>query len=265
MNGSRLIAVCLGLLLSLSWPGLAQAETLPSPIASGDRCLMAVQQERYDDAIAACTQAINRAVDSQTEAADYRLSRGLAFYRSGHFAEAIADNSQVLANHSDDYRAYYNRGLVHVALHSFGDAIADFDQAVALASDPMSLTDIYDDRGLAKLMAAQPQAALRDFDQALAIDSNDTRALFNHGCACHQLGRLSDALADLNQVLALEPNHARTYLKRGVLRHGLGDRAGSLADLYQAADCAQAQGQPHLHHYILTLLHEWQTPRTLFG
>ncbi|MGG6238525.1 tetratricopeptide repeat protein [Nodosilinea sp. AN01ver1] len=266
MHGSRLIAICLGLLLSLGWPSLAQAKPLPAtPSASGDRCLMAVQKERYSDAIAACTQAIDRAIDPQAEAADYRLSRGLAFYRSGHFAEAIADNTEVLATHPNDYRAYYNRGLVQIALHSFADAIADFDQAVVLASDSTSLANIYDDRGLAKLMAAQPQAALRDFDRALAIDSSDTRALFNHGCACHQLGRLGDALADLNRVLALEPNHARTYLKRGVLRYGLGDRAGSLADLYQAADCAQAQGQPHLHHYILTLLNEWQTPSTSLG
>jgi regulator of sirC expression with transglutaminase-like and TPR domain len=69
----------------------------------------------------------------------------------------------------------------------------------------------------------------------------------------------------LNQVLALEPDHARTYLKRGVMREALGDRVGGLADLQQAADCAQAQGQPHLHHYILTLLNEWQTPSVSLG
>lgn len=266
MDVSRLIAGCLGLLLSLSWSGLAQAEGLiPTPTAGGDRCLMAVQQERYDDAIATCTQAIDSAIDPQSSAADYHLSRGLALYRSGHFAEAIADNTQVLATHPHDYRAYYNRGLIHIALHNFVAAIADFDQAAAFALDANSLVDIFDDRGLAKLMAAQPQAALRDFDQALALDSKDTRALFNHGCACHQLGRINDALADLNQVLTLQPDHARTYLKRGVLRQTLGDRTGSLADLHQAADCAQAQGQPHLHHYILTLLNEWQIPALSWG
>jgi tetratricopeptide (TPR) repeat protein len=143
--------------------------------------------------------------------------------------------------------------------------VTDFDQAAALASDPESLADIYDDRGLAKLMAAQPEAALQDFDQALDLNHADVRALFNHGCACHQLGRLNEALADLNQVLALEPDHARTYLKRGVMREALGDRAGGLAVLQLAADCAQAQGQPHLHHYILTLLNEWQTPRVSMG
>jgi tetratricopeptide (TPR) repeat protein len=262
MTLNRLVSVCLGILVGgllwgLGWSGWATA----GPLTLGDRCLAAVQLERYDEAIATCSQAI----ELDAAAPDYRLSRGLAFYRSGHFAEALADNSQILATHPEDYRAYYNRGLVQVALHNFQAAVTDFDQAAALASDPESLADIYDDRGLAKLMAAQPEAALQDFDQALDLNHADVRALFNHGCACHQLGRLNEALADLNQVLALEPDHARTYLKRGVMREALGDRVGGLADLQQAADCAQAQGQPHLHHYILTLLNEWQTPSVSLG
>ncbi|NJL87398.1 MAG: hypothetical protein HC886_17715 [Leptolyngbyaceae cyanobacterium SM1_1_3] len=79
------------------------------------------------------------------------------------------------------------------------------------------------------------------------------------------MGPLNDALADLNQVLALDPVHARTYLKRGLLRRSLGDQGGGMADLQQAADCAQAQGEQHLHHYILTLLNEWQSPVISMG
>jgi tetratricopeptide (TPR) repeat protein len=252
-----LLALGLGLLLGLGGPGgWARADQVP-----GDRCFLELQLEHYPAAIALCTQAL----DLNPDAADYRLSRGLALYRSGHYSEALVDNSQVLVAHPEDYRAFYNRGLVRVALHNFQDAIADFDRAAVLTADPNSLADIYDDRGLAKLMTAQPEAALHDFDRALAINSNDTRALFNHGCACHQLGHLDAALTDLNRLLALEPDHARTYLKRGVMRQSLGDRAGSLADLRQAADCAQAQGQPHLHHYILTLLNEGQIPSTSMG
>lgn len=262
MGIRRWVALGLGLVLSLVWPSGAQAGPWPELSSDdGDRCFSAIQLGRYEEAIGTCSQAI----EHHTEAADYRLSRGLAFYRSGQFADAIADNSQVLATHPEDYRAYYNRGLVLIAIHDFAAAIADFDQAAVFASDPTSLSDIYDDRGLAKLMAAQPEAALHDFDQALTLNGKDTRALFNHGCACHQLGRFNDALADLNQVLNLEPDHARTYLKRGVLRQSLGDRTGSLADLHQAADCAQAQGQLQLHHHVLTLLNEWQTPETLMG
>ena len=282
MGLSRIVGLCLGLVLWLGWPGLVWATSIPpraagpvqlaqatQPLSSiadratawGDRCLSLVQLERYDEAIADCSRAIQ--LDGHRP--EHRLNRGIARYRTGNFAEALVDDTEALAQNPNDFRGYYNRGLVQVALHRFEAAIADFDQAAALTSDPTPLTEIYDDRGLAKLMAAQPQAALRDFDQALAIDSHDIRALFNHGCACHQMGRLNDALADLNQVLVLDPGHARTYLKRGLLRRSLGDQGGGVVDLQQAADCAQSQGEQHLHHYILTLLNEWQRPVTTMG
>lgn len=280
----KIIGLCLGLGLWLSWPGLTQAAPSPSTVSHplvaqsiqitqplsnhanpakdwGDRCLSSVQLERYDEAIATCSKAIQ--LDATTP--EHQLNRGISFYRTGNFAAALADATKVLTHAPDDFRGYYNRGLVQVALHNFEAAIDDFDQAASLTAEPNLLVDIYDDRGLAKLMAAQPQAALHDFDQALALNNQDVRAWFNHGCACHQMGRLDDALADLNQVLALDPNHARTYLKRGVLRRAQGDKAGGVADLQQAANCAEAQGQPYLQHYILTLLNEWQTPITTTG
>lgn len=279
MGLSKIVGLCLTLVLWLGWPGLTAADAI-APAAAypterqsvlssptdratewGDRCLSLVQLERYDEAIANCSQAIQ--LDGYRS--EHWLNRGIALYRTGNFAEALADDTEALVHNPDDFRGYYNRGLVQVALHRFEAAIADFDQAAALTSEPTPLTDIYDDRGLAKLMAAQPQAALHDFDQALAINSHDVRALFNHGCACHQMGRLNDALADLNQVLVFDPGHARTYLKRGLLRRSLGDQGGGVADLQQAADCAQAQGEQHLHHYILTLLNEWQIPVTTMG
>ena len=279
MGSSKIIGLCLALVLWLGCPGPTTAAPV-APIAANsaerqavlsssadrkaewsNRCLSLVQLERYDEAIADCSRAIQ--LDGRRP--EHRLNRGIALYRTGNFAEALADDTEALVQNPDDFRGYYNRGLVQVALHRFEAAIADFDLAAALTSDPTLLTDIYDDRGLAKLMAAQPQEALRDFDQALAIDSHDIRALFNHGCACHQMGRLDDALVDLNQVLVLDPDHARTYLKRGLLRRSIGDQGGGVADLQQAADCAQSQGEQQLHHYILTLLNEWQSPVTTMG
>jgi tetratricopeptide (TPR) repeat protein len=275
MGLSNILGLGLGLMLWLWPPAMAQAADLGAtglsiPAASlamdqlqeaGDRCLDLVQLGRYEQAITACSRAIQLG-DQRPEP---WLNRGLAFYRTGYFSQALADDSAVLTRYPQDFRGYYNRGLVQVALHNFEAAIADFDQAATLTADPNPLVDIYDDRGLAKLMAAHPQAALHDFEAALGLDDQDTRAWFNHSCACHQMGRLAEAVADLNQVLRLDPRHAHTYLKRGLLRRSLGDVTGAVADLQQAADCARSQHQPQLHHDILTLLNEWQTATTAVG
>lgn len=256
---SWLLSIGLALLVFLGWPTLTIAHNLETKL--GDRCLLAVQQQAYDQAITLCSQALETADQNP----DYWLSRGLARYHGGDFSQALVDNTQALSLAPENFRAYYNRGLVYVALHDFGAAIADFDQALVRATTAEALVEIYDDRGLAKLMAAQPEQALVDFDQALALAQGDVRTLFNHSCACHQLGRTEAALVDLNQLLRLDPGHARTYLKRGLLRRSLGDYAGGLADLRQAAHCAQLQGQHPLHHYILTLLNEWQSPALATG
>lgn len=254
-----LLRIGLVLLVLLGWPTLARAHDLETDL--GDRCLLAVQQQGYDQAVTLCSQALEIADQNS----DYWLSRGLARYHGGDFSQALVDDTQALSLAPENFRVYYNRGLVYVALHDFGAAIADFDQALARAATPEALVEIYDDRGLAKLMAAQPEQALADFDQALALAEGDVRTLFNHSCACHQLGRTEAALVDLNHLLRIDPDHARTYLKRGLLRRSLGDHAGGLADLQQAAHCAQLQGQAPLHHYILTLLNAWQSPALATG
>lgn len=254
-----LLSLGLALLVLLGSPDLARADQLETDL--GDRCLLAVQQQGYDQAITLCSQALETAHQNP----DYWLSRGLARYHQGDFSQALVDNTQALSLAPENFRAYYNRGLVYVALHDFGAAIADFDQAILRVPSPEARVEIYDDRGLAKLMGAQPEQALADFDQALALAEGDVRTLFNHSCACHQLGRTEAALVDLNHLLRIDPDHARTYLKRGLLRRSLGDHAGGLADLQQAAHCAEIQGQAALHHYVLTLLNEWQRPALATG
>ncbi|NJO10844.1 MAG: hypothetical protein HC873_15680 [Leptolyngbyaceae cyanobacterium SL_1_1] len=49
--------------------------------AWGDRCLSLVQPERYDEAIADCS----RAIQLDGHRLEHRLNRGVAFYRTGNF------------------------------------------------------------------------------------------------------------------------------------------------------------------------------------
>jgi tetratricopeptide (TPR) repeat protein len=230
-------------------------------VAWGNRCLAKIQLSRYAQAIVDCDQAI--ALDSQNP--EYRLSRGLAKYRSGDYSEALQDNRQFLEVLPGDYRGFYNEGLVYVALHQFTQAIEDFNQALALAPETAIAMEIFDDRGLAQLMADNPEGAIADFNRALAINPDNLRALLNRSCACSQLQRLPEAMADLNQVLAMAPDHVLAYYRRGLLRFGLNDHHGATTDLQEAAQQAQFQGMKALHHHILTVLNTWQNPGAMVG
>ncbi|NJK28327.1 MAG: tetratricopeptide repeat protein, partial [Coleofasciculaceae cyanobacterium SM2_3_26] len=101
--------------------------------AYGDRCLAHLQLEAFHEAIADCTQAIERNANTSdnntTQNAEAYLNRGLAWYRLGEFPAAIADYRQALQLHPHDGRTHYNLGLAHFALEAYAEAIAHYDRA----------------------------------------------------------------------------------------------------------------------------------------
>ena len=204
------------------------------------RCLAHLMLNRPESAIADCSAAIEEQADSPK----LHFYRGLAQYRLGEFAAAITDFSEHLQTQSEDARAYYNRGLAHFAQGQVSQAIADFHQALTYAAglQPVEMSNLYNDLGVAYLSSTKPAEALFALDQAIAMDESDPRAYFNRGCVCHHRGDYAAALADFDHVLALDPHHAETYLNRGFSKRQLGDKAGAIADFRAAIEQFQQQG-----------------------
>lgn len=243
---------------------LLNADVLEAPeqaLIYRRQCWSGLEAGDYDRAIEACGKAL-RLDPTNFEVV---LTWGVALYRSGHYQDALAGFEHCLRIDASDYRGFYNRGLVHLALHRFPEAVNDFDQALKLAPDTALKADIYNDRGLAKLMTVQLEAAIADFNRAVEVNAKDTRALFNRGCACHQSGQIEAAMTDFNQVIQMDPADTYAYVRRGLLRHDLGDHWGAMQDLYQAADYARQHQKSGLHHHILTLINKLQAPRASFG
>lgn len=206
----------------------------------GHRCLAHLMLNLPEPAIADCSAAIA----GQADLPKLRFYRGLAQYRVGEFAAAIADLSEHLQVQREDARAYYNRGLAYFAQGQVSQAIADYHQALTYAAglQPVEMSNLYNDLGVAYLSSTKPAEALFALDQAVAMDESDPRAYFNRGCVCHHRGDYAAALADFDQVLALDPHHAETYLNRGFSKRQLGDKAGAIADFRAAIEQFQQQG-----------------------
>jgi tetratricopeptide (TPR) repeat protein len=57
--------------------------------------------------------------------------RGKFFaYKSGREASALSDLNEAIALGTPDYRVYYAKGIAHMMLHQFQDALAAFDGAL---------------------------------------------------------------------------------------------------------------------------------------
>ncbi|GIV95885.1 MAG: hypothetical protein KatS3mg057_0542 [Herpetosiphonaceae bacterium] len=103
------------------------------------------------------------------------VQRGLAFYRSGHFTEALTAFNAALKEDPNNIDALISRGL---AYYTLGDL----------------------------------QKAETDFEMALGVNPRHPRALYQRALVHQALGRIEQARQDLEQVLAIIPTQA--HLRR---------------------------------------------------
>ena len=127
--------------------------------------------------------------------------------------------------------AHIERGNALLALGRPGDALAAYDQALALGPGNAIA---HMDRGTALLTLGRSEDALAAYDQALALSPRYAIAHINRGNALEALGRSEDALAAYDQALALDPGNAITHMDRGTALLVLGRPGDALAAYDQA-------------------------------
>lgn len=114
---------------------------------------------------------------------------------------------------------------------------------------------LWSNRGNVRLSQNQPLAALADYDQAVALAPNQPDPYLNRGAALERLERWSEAVEDYSRVLDLNPQDAAAYNNRGNAKAGLGDWEAALGDYQKAVDLdpkfAFARVNAALTHYQL--------------
>jgi tetratricopeptide (TPR) repeat protein len=147
------------------------------------------------DAAAQCSQA----------AADLKdLQHGLAYCN-----EAISD--PVMTHRA---ALLVDRGIVKFAMSAPGQAIADFDSAIAL--DPQ-LGTAYANRAAASIALGRDRSALRDANMAIKLGGDSLHvAYYTRAAAEEDAGLTQAAYRDYKQALSLKPDYAaaQTQLAR---------------------------------------------------
>lgn len=232
---SRLIAF--GMLLILAWgsgcPGAIAAEAVSSPELDGFAAgVAAFRQGDYAAAIAAFDTAIREHPDSAAAYGD----RCLAHIYQRQYAEAIADCTQALRIDPRNTEAYLNRGLAQYRRGVYAEAIADFSQLLRITPhDPRARYN----RGLAKVAQTAYREAIVDYGEALRQASPQDRQMLaqiytDRGLAELLVDDRRGAIADLTQAIQLDSGSARAYLNRACAYHRDGNLTAALNDFDQA-------------------------------
>jgi serine/threonine-protein kinase len=157
-----------------------------------------LRNQRYKDAVAACTAALQLAPRQPLP----EEVRGRALLALGRYLQAEESFDQYLqhggAAKTDIFRG---RGLARMKLGKYPEAVEDYTRALDLAAD----ADIYQHRGWAHFFCDAWQLAIRDFSRAIELDATLGDAYTGRGLARVMLGNHRLAVADAETALGRKP------------------------------------------------------------
>jgi len=158
-----LAALLMGLFLAAGGVPAAAQDTQTCAKSSGD------------EAIAACTRAIDSGRHKGETLATLYYNRGWEYDEKREYERAIRDYDRAIRiNAKPNY--FTNRGLAYASLEDFDRAIDDYDEAIRM--DPEHET-AWNNRGVAYEKKGQLPRALKDFDKAIEIKPDYKKALDN--------------------------------------------------------------------------------------
>ncbi|MDR2516012.1 MAG: tetratricopeptide repeat protein [Spirochaetaceae bacterium] len=143
--------------------------------------------------------------DTEGKSIDDLLLAALSAHNGSRFREAIVLYSRMLEMNPGPAIAsliYKHRGMAYFAQSQYGEAIADFTEA--LERDPDSYKAAYY-RGIVRVVLEQYAAAIEDFTRSLAIHPYQSFCFFRRSQAWYHLGDFPQALADCESAIILWP------------------------------------------------------------
>lgn len=128
----------------------------------------------------------------------------------------------------DNAAAWSNRGNVKVSLNKLEEAIADYNQAIALAPDA---PDPYLNRGTAYEGLKRWDDAIADYNHVLELDPEDPAAYNNRGNAEAGRGNWTEAVANYQKASELAPDYAFARANYTLALYQTGEEAAAIKSM----------------------------------
>ena len=130
--------------------------------------------KRFDRALSDYTSSLDIFIRERypQEAARTYSQRGLAYYRKGHYDQALADYNRALKGLPNDSVTLYRRGNAHRLRGDYKKALADFSRSLRLRPDAV----VYDQRAQAYAHLDRLQEAIAD--QKMAVKMRPDKRIY---------------------------------------------------------------------------------------
>lgn len=138
---------------------------------------------------------------------------GLVYQKKGQLGNALENYEKAIALDHKDYLAYNNRGTIFDKLGQFDKAIQSYDEAVTLKPDDYRA---YFNRALANDKIGRLSEAIEDLQRAARLQRGNPLIHHNLGVLYGKAGIYDRSIAAFDTAIALEPNNPVRYNNRGI-------------------------------------------------
>ena len=203
-------------------------------ISLRDEGIAAMDAGNYEEAIDLFDQALSKSVGKVTDLEiDIDYYKGAAQFSAGQFEDAAKTYTYLIKYDKDNYEAYFLRGSIYASEGEIGEAITDYDAAVAIDEKNYLLyIEIYEnldalgytDQGLVYL------------NNALKVSDKSANGKYYKGRIYYMLGQTSEAKENLEAAKDKDIIEANLYLAKLYQDAGDYDSAQKLLEEYASSD-----------------------------
>ena len=146
----------------------------------------------------------------------------LALMNAKKYGEAEAILNRLIADKPNQVTLLNDRANARIGQGNLAAAAADYDEALRLEPDNISIRS---NRGSFRLYHLKDYSgAITDFTEVLRLKPDSSLYLYMRGRALQKTGYLPEALVDLDKSLALKNDSTSTHSARGLVLEQLGRR-----------------------------------------
>jgi tetratricopeptide (TPR) repeat protein len=148
------------------------------------------------------------------ERASLFFKKGNIWLANASYEEAISDYNEVIFLDSENYLAWYNRGVALSNLYRYEESIVNYQESLRINHN---FCEAHYNAGVSLGMLGKQKEAIYEFDMALKIDPNYYLAWFGKGISLGILGRYEEAIQSYDQALKINPNDYLSWNNKGTI------------------------------------------------
>jgi len=228
----RLITLLLTLCIASSLAGCGKYNE--KEVALRDEGVAAMEAGDYEGAIDLFNQALGKSIGKVTDLEiDINYYKAAAQYSAGLFDDAVKTYTYLIRYDEDNYEAYFLRGSIYAGGGEIGEAITDYDAAVAVDKKNYLLyIQIYENLN----SLGYTDQGLVYLNNALDISDKSANGTYYKGRIYYMLGKTSEAKTNLQKAVDKDIVEAKLYLAKLYQDEGDYDSAKALLEEYAQSD-----------------------------